>query len=67
MNDRWVRPAQSAWEAGDASEAERLFKASLRETHNDCWVALHYAEMLEKLGRLREAQGCRVASGGAAK
>ena len=35
INNTWVKPAKAAWKVGDASEAERLFKAGIRATRSD--------------------------------
>ena len=56
INERYVRPALSAWKSGDPAAAETIFKEGLEATGNDGFVALKYAEFLEDAGRLEEAQ-----------
>src|SRR5208337_1997791 len=56
INEKYVRPATSAWEAGRVEEAEAIFKEGLAATGNDGYVALQYGNCLEATGRLEEAK-----------
>lgn len=54
--DSFVNPALAAWRAGKAQEAEAIFKQGLVASGSDGYLALTYAQFLERHGRLKEAE-----------
>jgi hypothetical protein len=55
INDRYVVPAARACNEGRYDEAEKLFRKGLAERNDDGFVALAFAECLEKQERFQEA------------
>jgi len=55
VNIQYVYPAIDSWQKGKLTEAETIFLKGLDATNNDGFIALNYAQLLEEIKRLDEA------------
>ncbi len=55
VNIQYVYPAVDLWQKGKLPEAETIFLKGLDATNNDGFIALNYAQLLEEVKRLDEA------------